>query len=67
MIQGSTLIYNNYLHPFYREHEREIDHFMANLSDRTGGLISKLVAFLWDQARSHLNVGITLFEMMIAI
>ncbi|KAJ7701864.1 TB2/DP1, HVA22 family-domain-containing protein [Mycena rosella] len=46
--RGSTYIYNNHLHPFFRTHETQIDSLLAQLRVYIYSFLQKQVKQLWE-------------------
>ena len=56
--QGSSYIYRTHLAPFFCDHERDIDAFLASLKGRASVALSGGVGYIWGLIRQQLNVSI---------
>jgi hypothetical protein len=54
--QGASYIYRAHLAPFFQEHERDIDVFLASLRTRAGSAFAGGLTWLWTWIRTQLNV-----------
>jgi hypothetical protein len=54
--QGASYIYRAHLAPFFQEHERDIDVFLASLRTRAGTAFAGGLTWLWTWIRTQLNV-----------
>jgi receptor expression-enhancing protein 1/2/3/4 len=54
--QGASYIYRAHLAPFFQEHERNIDVFLASLRTRAGSAFAAGLTWLWTWIRTQLNV-----------
>ncbi|WVQ79399.1 hypothetical protein IAT38_001496 [Cryptococcus sp. DSM 104549] len=55
--EGSTYIYHTHLAPLFREHERDIDIFLASLRTRAGSALAGGVGWCWEKAKQQLNIA----------
>jgi len=65
--KGASYIYRAHLAPFFQEHERDIDVFLASLRTRAGSAFAEGLTWLWTVIRTQLNVrrSIRLFAALI--
>jgi hypothetical protein len=54
--QGASYVYRVHLAPFFQEHERDIDLFLASLRTRAGSAFVDGLTWLWAIVRTQLNV-----------
>ncbi|KAL7424876.1 hypothetical protein Q5752_000562 [Cryptotrichosporon argae] len=50
---GAAYLYRAALAPFFSEHERDIDAFLASLRTRAGAAATDVVGWLWERARTQ--------------
>lgn len=56
--EGSSYIYRAHLAPFFQEHERDIDLFLASLRGRAGSAFADALTWLWAKVRTQLNIAL---------
>ncbi|CED82813.1 HVA22/DP1 gene product-related proteins [Phaffia rhodozyma] len=60
--EGSTLLYKQYIAPFFDSHEADVDATLRNLRSLGGTWLQKALTWAWKTAREQLNLAAVLPE-----